>query len=109
MSNYDWTMKAGDTFPALEATLEVDGGPLDLTGSTVRFVATPEGGSTPAIDAPATVGGTPTTGDVTYAWADGDTDEYGCYDFVFKVTLPSGKQVTIPTEGTYKLKVEKNP
>lgn len=93
-------MKAGDTAPAVQATLYDAGNvPVNLTGATVRFImATKTAPRTVAVDAEAALVA-PMAGEVVYEWAAGDTDEPGAYDVEFEVTYADGTVQTFPTEG----------
>lgn len=93
----DFTIKAGDRDPPIEATLERDGSAFDLTNTTVSFVM----GSTrdtPVVDAQATIVDA-TAGTVRYEWAAGDTDTPGAYNSEFVVEDANGIETTFPDDG----------
>lgn len=94
------TMKAGDTAPAVRATLfDANNNPVDLTGATVKFVmATKVAPRTVAVDAAAALG-IATAGEVVYEWVVGDTATAGSFDCEFEVTYLSGEVQTFPTSG----------
>lgn len=97
-------IKQGDTSPSLSATLLNDEVPIDLAGSSVKFVmralSCAVGRIEPAageavIDASAVVVG---AGVVRYDWADGDTAGEGRFAAEFKVTK-DGRVATYPAQG----------
>lgn len=92
-------MKAGDTAPAVRATLlDADNEPVNLTGATVRFImATKATPRVVAVDDAAELGDGP--GKVVYQWVEGDTDTAGAYDVEFEVTFTDSTVQTFPTEG----------
>lgn len=92
-------LKAADTAPVLEATLEdASGEPIDLTGASVGFaMIEPRNGAT-VIDAGANVADA-ANGLVRYPWADGDTDTPGRYRAEFVVTYADGTVETFPNAG----------
>lgn len=93
----DFTLKRGDTSPAIEATLtDENGDAIDLTNASVQFHMEPSDdpdGST--VDAAATIVDA-STGQVAYDWADGDTDEPGYYAAEFAVTYADSSTETYP-------------
>ena len=101
----DFTLKRGDTSPALIATLkDRDGQPVNLTSATVLFVmrATDSiSGSTPRIQGAMQVATDQVAnrGQVTYQWSAGDTDLPGSFAGEFVVTWPTGREQTFPTTG----------
>ena len=99
-------MKAGDTAPAVQATLlDAAGAAVDLTGASVRFlVATKTEPRTTVVDAAADIaqvgdGSDGSKGTVVYVWAPGDTDAAGSYDVEFEVTFADSTVQTFPTQG----------
>ena len=86
----------GDTKPALTTTLEHDGIPQDLTGSTVEFHMSN------IVVAEATVTDA-SAGQVMYQWQPGDTDIPGLYIAEFEVTYPDGTTETFPNIGALKV------
>lgn len=93
-------MKAGDTAPAVRATLlDVEGDPVDLTGASVKFILASQGDPhTVLVDEAAELEDA-ATGKVVYQWVDGDTDTPGSYDVEFEVVYLDGTVQTFPTVG----------
>lgn len=86
--------KVGDTYPSVDATLELNDVVLDLTDATVEFYfAYPNG--TVLWHKPATVVEAE-AGRVRYDWATEDLPAPGDYLGEFLVTFPSTKQATVP-------------
>lgn len=99
-------IKVGDTGPAIEEALAIDGVPLDLTGCTVQFHM----GGPADVTGAADVLGDPTEGLVRYEWGATDTAVGGLYLREWIVTLPSTGVVSVPNykEG-YPVVVEEHP
>ena len=56
------------------------------------------------VDQPATIT-YPSTGQVEYSWAAGDTDTSGVYDVEIQVTYSDGTVETFPNDGYHELRV----
>lgn len=102
-------IKKGDRLPELEATLKAGSGAVltatDLSAVTgVKFLMRNHA-ETKTINAAATVVGDGTTGEVSYAWADGDTDTPDLYEAEFQVTYIDGRKQTFPNEGHFAVRV----
>lgn len=97
-------MKLNDVLPALETVLtDPLGNPLYLAGATVNFVMRKSGTTgAPKVNAAVQIIN-PDTGRVRYTWAVGDTDVAGYFDLEWRVTMPSGGQITIPNVGFQRL------
>ena len=87
----------GDTARAITATLtDGDGNAVNLTGNTVAFRMTPQGGDTAKVDDAAATIDDAATGQVSYSWATADVDAAGTYEAQFIRTV-SGKTEHFPT------------
>lgn len=93
----DWTLKAHDRLPSIQATLTSGGVAVDLTTATsVKFIMTATSGGTPKVNAAAVVV-TAASGIVRYDWVSADVDTPGTYNAEWQVTWPGPKQQTFPT------------
>lgn len=91
-------IKASDRLPALQATLtDGNGAPVDLTTSTgVTFNMKNSAAALTINNGTCSYVGAQTTGQVSYAWAGGDTATPGTYMGEFVVTWPGGLQERFP-------------
>lgn len=101
MATADFTMKANDLLPTIQAVLTNSGGAVNLTGATVKFIMrgadatfTPTSGQ-PKINTAAVIADA-TNGVVRYDWVIGDTATPGNYVAEWQVTI-GGKPETFPT------------
>ncbi len=107
-----FTIKSGDTLPALAATLTDDANvPVSLTGATVKFemytkldedatcASTALASRTPIFSTAAVIV-VAASGTVRYDWATGNTSVAGDYDGFFVVTPSGGGRWTFPTLGS---------
>lgn len=93
----DFTIKANDRLPSIQATLSSGGSALDLTTATaVKFIMKTSTGSTIRVNATATIV-TPTSGVVRYDWLAVDTATPGDYVAEWEITWTGGKKQTVPT------------
>lgn len=100
----DFTMKAHDLAPSIEATLGFEGTTdiPDLTGATVTFIMRRDSDVAPKIDADAVIVD-PATGRVRYDWVTGDTDEVGVFKAEWQVLYPGAKPQTFPTKSYHEI------
>lgn len=105
-------LRTGDLEPALELTLtDETGARVDLANATdVTLVLVRQGpADTAAVEHAMTKdqddNDPDTHGDVSYAWASGDTDDEGTYRYVVRVTWPGNKPQTFPSRGTKTLTI----
>lgn len=102
----DFTIKSGDTAPALTATLYDGATPVNLTGATVTIRMRAIGYPLPLLDDVPAVITDPQGGKVSYQWQAGDTDEVGDYEVEWTVTFAGGGVQTFPTEGFTEVQIE---
>ncbi len=101
MSNFDFVIKRGDLLPVFTATLkDANGNPVDLTGTTVKFIMRFVGATTAKVNAAAAVDPDQVNnkGKVTYAWTGTDTNTGGIVEAECPVTFPGGKTETFPSD-----------
>lgn len=105
----DLVIRQGDSTPIFTQTLrDQNGNILNLTGCTVQFVMRLITAAAPQVNAAATVVSA-TNGEVSYAWAAGDTATAGIYACTFQVTTTSsGATYTYPNDGYLEVSVEQN-
>lgn len=93
-----FSIKKGDTSPALRATLRYDDcSAVNLTGASVRFHMRQVGSTQVLIDAAAVV--VSVAGVVEYRWTSLNTAAVGAYEAEFEVTYADGKIETFPSDG----------
>jgi hypothetical protein len=93
----DFTMKAHDLLPVIEATLTSGGFAIDLTLATsVHFIMKNSATNTVAVNALASIL-SPTQGTVRYTWVTGDTNVVGSYLGEWSILWSGGRQQTVPT------------
>lgn len=103
----DFTIKSGDTAPALTATLYDGTTPLNLTGASVTLRMRAVGFALPVLDdVPAVIVAPPEDGKVSYSWQTGDTDEPGDFEVEWTVTFAGGAVQTFPTAGYTEVQIE---
>jgi hypothetical protein len=94
-SKPDFTIKQGDTLPALDMWFsDGKGAPIDLTDASVRLVITKPNWEV-LLDKPCAVLDAK-EGYAQYCWQEGDTDTPGIYWAEFKIIWPLGLRLTVP-------------
>lgn len=104
----DFSLKAHDRLPSIQATLKnPDGSLLDLTGATsVKFIMKlKDAPGTVKVNAAAVVVAPATGGIVRYDWLAIDTDAVGSYQAEWEITWTGGKKQTVPTTSYHTIDV----
>jgi hypothetical protein len=103
----DFTIKQGDTSPALEATLkDRDGNAVNLTGASVQFhLATTRYKN--IVDATGTLVNA-SEGKVKYEWQADDTSQHGDFFAEFEVTYADSTVETFPNDGYISVEVKRH-
>lgn len=90
----DYILKKNDTWPPLVATLNDANGPIDLTQATqVRLIL--KSNTLRITTSPVNIVA-PTSGQISYTWATGDTAQSGDYSLEFEITWTNGGIETVP-------------
>lgn len=93
--------KQGSTAPAIaDQLLDAAGDPIDLTGSSVRFLMGNVASASAVIAGSAQVTGA-TTGNVQYAWGTADLNTPGLYYAYWEITYSGGAIEKLPQGGAY--------
>lgn len=102
----DFTLKKGDTAPALVGTLK-DGlaAVIDLTAAdAVKFIMKDKASGDKVIDRAAAITSA-AAGQVTYQWQTGDTDVVDTYNAEFEVAWSDGTFETFPNSRYIQIKI----
>jgi hypothetical protein len=93
----DFSIKAHDRLPAVQATLTNASGPVDLSSALgVKFIMKLINGVTTKVNAAAVLIDAP-SGVVRYDWIAADTDTPGSYRAEWEITWADGRKQTAPT------------
>lgn len=94
----DFSIKAHDVYPSIEATLSVGGVALDLTNAvSVKFIMKADVGGTVVVNAAAVFNSPRTSGMLHYDWISADTATVGLYKGEWEITWPGPRKQTVPT------------
>jgi len=94
----DYSIKAGDTYPLLKATLKADGAPVDLTGATVTFNARDANSGTVIVSGASAAFETDgSDGKVKFTFSAAQTATAGTYQGEFVVDFGGGSIGTFPS------------
>ena len=101
----DFTIKANDTSPNIQATLkDATGAAVDITGAAVKFQMRAKTGTTFKVDATATIINA-VGGIVRYTFLAADTNTPGPYYAQWQVTFAGGTIETYPNSEYIELDV----
>lgn len=93
-------IRRNDRRPSIESTISYNNGaPVDLTGSTVKFVMRPQGSAAPKVNAAAVIVNA-VAGLVRYDWALGDTNTSGLFLAEWHVTYADTTTLTAPNNSS---------
>ncbi len=101
-----FTLREGDTSPALEYTMSP--ADVELGGATVRFHMVKDDGTVTIdnVSDGVTVVDETDPPKVSYQWQIGDTDARGRYEAEFRVTYEDGSVETFPARGFIPVLIE---
>jgi hypothetical protein len=106
----DFSLKAHDLLPYIEATLSTgptpaNQTPVNLTTAVgVKFIMTAKTSGTPKVEAAAQIISA-TGGIVRYNWIAGDTAVVGSYQAEWEVTWPGAKPQTFPKDSYHSIDI----
>lgn len=104
----DFTIKQGDTSPAIKSQLSADGSSIDLFNVTeVRFLMKKSGTLVVDDDTNGAVSITDAAnGIVKYEWQSGDTDNLSAHEAEWEVEYSDGTKETFPNDDYIKIKIK---
>jgi hypothetical protein len=101
----DFTLKAHDRRPSIQATLSQGGAAVDLTTAvSVKFIMVNKAGGTVKVNTTAVIV-TASQGVVRYDWGATDTDTPGSYSAEWEVTWSAGIKQTFPTAAYHSIAI----
>ena len=108
-----FSIKRGDTLPALYAQIVNANGPINLTDATVtmRFWPSSCCSLPPAssVKSGVCILFSPIRGTVRYDWQTTDTSDAGTYEMEFAIEYLDGARFTAPNDGTLELVIVDHP
>jgi hypothetical protein len=105
----DWTVKQGDSAPILTDTLTYSNGqPVNLTGASLSLIVRAQTSAAPLKLTGTPEATAPLLGEVAYSPTTSDTASSGMFMANWFVVLPSGEEMTFPTDGYNWLSIEEN-
>lgn len=101
----DFTMKAHDQLPSIQASLLNGDSPVDLTTAvSVKFIMAASPSGTVKVNSTAVIVDAP-NGIVRYDWITADTNTVGNYQGEWQVTWPGAKQQSFPTTSYHSIAI----
>lgn len=102
----DFSIKAHDLAPPIQAVLTIGGEPVDLTTATgVKFIMKATAGGALTVNAAAVIVAPPTSGTVRYDWTGTDTAIAGTYQGEWEITWPGPKKQSAPTTSYHSIEI----
>ena len=97
------TLKRGDTWPPLVVSVSDDNGAIDLTTASEIRLLLKSSSYTLETDpvSPSDAG----SGEITYDWQVGDTDNSGTYQLEVEIVWATGQIQTVPNDGYGEVKI----
>jgi len=92
----DFTIKAHDTEPSIQATLSSGGSPINLVGATVKFIMADKATGAVKVNAAAVIVDA-AAGIVRYDWLSTDSATAASYQAEWQITDSGGGIRTVPT------------
>lgn len=95
----DFYIKQGDTLKPIEAVLQDEIGPINLSSCTVRMIIRRVGATRVSALVRTCTLTDAANGRVTMNWQAGDTAKSGSFRAEFEITYPDTKKMTVPNNG----------